>query len=184
MQRPAQTIRTDKLPAARADRWERALAELHRIDARIIARHGRGKGARNDTHHPDPAEANRRAAVAEGEAALWRATAEVLLLDREIWREQARRGAAMGRFSGDHYRALRLLGSYPNGCSERLMVWHGVEVDTMVDLIREGLTRAETIKRLDRGRPTEVARVKITQPGRRALRRAETPTVVRSLHTA
>ena len=86
---PAQTIRTDKLPAARADRWERALAELHRIDARIIARHGRGKGARNDTHHPDPAEANRRAAVAEGEAALWRATAEVLLLDREIWREQA-----------------------------------------------------------------------------------------------
>ena len=53
-----------------------------------------------------------RTAVADGEAALWRATAEVLLLDREIWREHARRGAAMGRFSGDHYRALRLLGSY------------------------------------------------------------------------
>jgi hypothetical protein len=52
------------------------------------------------------------AAVAEGEAALWRATAEVQqLLGREIWREHARRGAAMGRFSGDHYRALRLLGS-------------------------------------------------------------------------
>ena len=45
------------------------------------------------------------------EEGLWRATAEVLLLDREIWREQARRGAAMGRFSGDHYRVLRLLGS-------------------------------------------------------------------------
>ena len=178
MQRPAQTIRTDKLPAARADRWERALAELHRIDARIIARHGR------DTHHPDPAEANRRAAVAEGEAALWRATAEVLLLDREIWREHARRGAAMGRFSGDHYRALRLLGSYPNGCSERLMVWNGVAVETMVDLIRAGLARAERIKRLDRGRPMEVARLKITEVGRRALRRAETPTVVPSLRRA
>ena len=94
--------------AARADRWERALAELHRIDARIAARNGRGNGARNDTHHVGPAEAYRRAAVADGEAALWRATAEVLLLDREIWREHARRGAAMGRFSGDHYRKHRL----------------------------------------------------------------------------
>ena len=130
-----------------------------------------------------PAEAYRRTAVADGEAALWRATAEVLLLDRDIWREHARRGAAMGRFSGDHYRALRLLGSYPNGCSERLMVWHGV-VETMVDLIRAGLARAERIKRLDRGRPLEVARMKITEAGRRALRRAETPTVVPSLKTA
>ena len=80
--------------AAQADRWERALAELHRIDARIVARNGRGNGARNDTHHVGPAEAYRRTAVADGEAALWRATAEVLLLDREIWREHARRGAA------------------------------------------------------------------------------------------
>ena len=112
--------------AARADCWERAPAELHRIDARIVARNSRSNGERNDTHHAGPAEAYRRAAVAEGEVALWRATAEVQLLDREIWREHARRGAAMGRFSGDHYRALRLLGSYPNGCSERLMVWNGV----------------------------------------------------------
>ena len=169
---------------ARADRWERALAESHRIDARIVARNGRGNGARDDTRQVSPAKAYSRAAVAEGEAALWRATAEVLLLDREIWRDHARRGAAMGRFSGDHYRALRLLGSYPNGCSERLMVWHGVAIETMVDLIRAGLTRAETIKRLDRGRPMEVARLKITEAGRRALRRAETPTVVWSLHTA
>ena len=122
--------------------------------------------------------------MAEGEAALWRATAEVLLLDREIWREHARRGAAMGRFSGDHYRALRLLGSYPNGCSERLMAWHGVEVDAMVELIREGLARAETIKHLDRNRPMKVARLKITEAGRRALRRAEMPTVVPSLQRA
>jgi hypothetical protein len=170
--------------AARADRWERALAELHRIDAHIVARNGRGNGTRNAMHHAGPAEAYRRAAVAEGEAALWRATAEVLLLDREIWREHARRGAAMGRFSGDHYRTLRLLGSYPNGCSERLMVWHGVAVETMVDLIRAGLATAETIKRLGRGRPMEVARLKITEVGRRALRRAETPTVVPSLQRA
>jgi hypothetical protein len=122
--------------------------------------------------------------VAEGEAALWRATAEVLLLGREIWHEHARRGAAMGRFSGDHYRALRLLGSYPNGCSERLMVWHAVAVETIVDLIRAGLASAETIKRLDRGRPIEVARLKITEAGRRALRRAETRTLVPLLQRA
>ena len=90
----------------------------------------------------------------------------------------------MGDFSGNHYRALRLLGSYPNGCSERLMLWHGVAVETMVDLIRAGLARAETIKRFDRGRPIEVARLNVTEPGRRALRRAETPTVVPSLQTA
>jgi hypothetical protein len=90
----------------------------------------------------------------------------------------------MGGFSGDHYRALRLLGSYPNGCSERLMVWNGVAVETMVDLIRAALARAETIKRLDRGRPMKVARLKITEAGRRALRRAETPDVVPSLQRA
>jgi hypothetical protein len=90
----------------------------------------------------------------------------------------------MGGFSGDHYRALRLLGSYPNGCSERLVVWHGVGVDTMVDLIRAGLARAETIKHLDRDRPMVVARLKITEAGRRALRRAEMPDVVPSLQSA
>jgi hypothetical protein len=74
----------------------------------------------------------------------------------------------MGGFSGDHYRALRLLGSYPNGCSERLIVWNGVAVDTMVDLIHAGPARAETIRPLVRGRPMEVARMKITEAGRRA----------------
>ena len=77
MQRPAQTIRTVKLPAARADRWERALAELHRIDLRV-ARNGKSGGASNDMHHANLAKAKRRAALAEREAALWRATAEVL----------------------------------------------------------------------------------------------------------
>jgi hypothetical protein len=91
----------------------------------------------------------------------------------------------MGGFSGDHYRALRLLGSYPNGCSERLMVWNGVAVETMVDLIRAGLARAERIKRLDRGRPMEAVRLKITQAGRRArCEGVEMPDVVSSLRRA
>jgi hypothetical protein len=127
------------------------VAELHRIDARIVARNGRGNGVRNDTRHPGSAEASRRAGAAEGEAALWRATAEVRV---PPWAASA--AIITERFAG----------SYPNGCSERLMVWHGVAVQTMVDLIRAGLARAETIKRLDRGRPMEVARLKITEAGR------------------
>jgi hypothetical protein len=126
---------------------------------RVSLRNGNTSGASNDAHHATLAEADRRAALAEQEAALWRATAEVLRLDRDICREQTERGGAMGGFSGDHYRALRLLSSYPNGCNERLMVWNGVAVETMVDLIRAGLARAETIKRLDRGRPMRVARL-------------------------
>ena len=155
-----------------------------RNNARVSLRNGNTDGASSDAHHGTLAEANRRDAVAEGEAALWRATAEVLLMDHDICREQTQRGGAMGGFSGDHYRALRLLSSYPNGCSERLMVWNGVAVETMVDLIRAGLARAETIKRLDRGRPMRVARMKITEAGWQALRRAETPDVVPSLQRA
>ena len=171
--RRAADIRSGKVPAIRHDRWERVVAELHRIYARVSLRNGNTSGASNDAHHATLTEADRRAALAEQEAALWRATAEVLRLDRDICREQKQRGGAMGGFSGDHYRALRLLGSYPNGCSERLMVWNGVSVEMMVDLIRAGQARAETIKRLDRGRPVRVARLKIPEAGRRALRRAD-----------
>ena len=71
-----------------ADRRERTLAALHRIDSCAVVRNGRGSSAGNDTHHADLAEANRRAAVAEREAALWRATAEVLRLDRDMRRER------------------------------------------------------------------------------------------------
>ena len=134
--RRAADIRSGKVPAIRHDRWERVVAELHRIYARVSLRNGNTSGASNDAHHATLTEADRRAALAEQEAALWRATAEVLRLDRAICREQKQRGGAMGGFSGDHYRALRLLSSYPNGCSERLMVWNGVSVETMVDLIR------------------------------------------------
>jgi hypothetical protein len=70
-----------------ADRRERTLAELHRIDSRAVVRNGRGGSASNDTHHADLAEANRRTALAEREAALWRATAAALQLDRDIRRE-------------------------------------------------------------------------------------------------
>jgi hypothetical protein len=123
--RRAADIRADTVVAARADRWERALAELRRIDSRAVAGNGKSDLVSNATHHADLAGANRRAAPAEREAALWRATAEVLRLHRDIRREQAQRTVTR-----DHYGALRLLNSSQNGCSEDLMVRHGFSIDT------------------------------------------------------
>ena len=91
--RRAADLRTRTFIAVRADRWERALAELHRIDSRV-ARNRKSSGASNNTHHGNLAEANRRTALAEREAALWRATAEALRLDRDIRREQVQRALA------------------------------------------------------------------------------------------
>ena len=174
---------SSKVSAARNDRWERALAELRCIYARAIARNGSINGAGDDTHQAGLADANRRAALAEQEAALWRATAEVLRLDRDICREQTQRDAATDRLTSDQYHALQLLGSCENGCSEGLMLLHGVTIDTMVDLIRGGLARA-IIEDMDRGRPIGIARVDITDAGRRALRMAETAEAVPSLRRA
>jgi hypothetical protein len=91
--RRAADLRARTFIAVRADRWERALAELHRNDLRV-ARNGKNGSASDDMHHANLAEANRRAAVAEREAALWHATAEALRLDRDIRREQVQRALA------------------------------------------------------------------------------------------
>ena len=91
--RRAADLRARTFIAVRTDRWERALAELHRNDLRVAGNGKRGS-ASNDMHHANLAEANRRAALAEREAALWRATAEALRLDRDIRREQVQRALA------------------------------------------------------------------------------------------
>jgi hypothetical protein len=52
---------------------------------------------------------------------------------------------------------------------EALLIGYGFAIDLLVDLIRAGLARA-TSERVRAGRETiEVARVKITEAGRRAL---------------
>jgi hypothetical protein len=79
----AADLRARTFIAVRADRWERALAELHRNDLRV-ARNGKSGSASNDIHHANLAEANRRAAP----------TAEALRLDRDIRREQVQRALA------------------------------------------------------------------------------------------
>src|SRR5215813_7752306 len=67
-------------------------------------------------------------------------------------------------------RALELLAASPDGCSEEaIMLAHGFTVDFLVDLIRTGMATARTERVVAGGRAMEVARVRITEVGRRAL---------------
>jgi hypothetical protein len=66
-------------------------------------------------------------------------------------------------------RALELLASCRDGCTEAILLAHGFTVAQMVELVRAGLATA-TAERLVAGRRTlEVARVRITEAGRRML---------------
>ena len=69
----------------------------------------------------------------------------------------------------DRRRAFELLASCPEGCTEAIMLAHGFTIEQMVDLVRAGLASA-TAKRIIAGsREMEVATVRITDAGRRAL---------------
>ena len=67
-------------------------------------------------------------------------------------------------------RALELLaGCDPEGCTEAVMLANGIDVDTMVSIIVEGLVTA-TPQRTRAGREVvEVATLRITDAGRKAL---------------
>jgi hypothetical protein len=70
--------------------------------------------------------------------------------------------------NNDQLRALALLTSCPNGCTEAtLLVEHDHSSETIVGLIHAGLASLQT-KHL--GKPIKSARVKITAKGRLALR--------------
>lgn len=72
----------------------------------------------------------------------------------------------------DRRRALELLASCPDGCSELLLAAHGVPAPLLAELVRDGLA-AELAGRVVAGGDTlNVARVRITEAGRRALAEA------------
>jgi hypothetical protein len=74
----------------------------------------------------------------------------------------------------DRRRALKLLASYLDGCTEGIMLAHGFTVAQMVELVRAGLAGASS-ERVRAGRDiAEVTRVRITDAGRRALEREAT----------
>jgi hypothetical protein len=56
-----------------------------------------------------------------------------------------------------------------DGCTEAIMMAHGFTVEMPVDLVRAGLATAKAERVVAGGRAIEVARVRITEAGRRAL---------------
>jgi len=79
---------------------------------------------------------------------------------------------ARRRFKPDQRRALKLLAVSRNGCTEAVMLAHGFPVPLLVELVRSGLATA-TPERVVAGRRTmEVAVVRITDAGQRALETA------------
>jgi hypothetical protein len=69
----------------------------------------------------------------------------------------------------DRRRALEVLASCRDGCTEAILIAHGFTVPQLVELVRAGLATA-TAERMRAGNKTmEVATVRITEAGRRAL---------------
>jgi hypothetical protein len=66
-------------------------------------------------------------------------------------------------------RALELLASCRDGCTEAIMLAHGFSIDMMVELVNAGLASVTTERMVAGNHRIEVARVRITEAGRRAL---------------
>jgi hypothetical protein len=69
----------------------------------------------------------------------------------------------------DRRRALELLVSCCDGCTEAIMLAHGFTVEQLVELVRAGLASASAERMVAGGRTMEVGRFRITEAGRWAL---------------
>jgi hypothetical protein len=65
--------------------------------------------------------------------------------------------------------ALELLASCRDGCTEAMMLAHGFTIPFMVKLINAGLATASAERVVAGARKMEVATLRITEAGRRAL---------------
>jgi hypothetical protein len=69
-------------------------------------------------------------------------------------------------------RALELLAASPDGVAEGIMIAHGFTIEQMVELVSAGLASASSKRVLAGSHAIEVATVRITDAGRRALKRS------------
>jgi hypothetical protein len=73
----------------------------------------------------------------------------------------------------DRVRVLELLdGCGSEGCAEAILLWHGVTIGQIVELVRAGLASVTAARVAPDNRTIDVARVRITAAGRRMLERA------------
>ena len=66
----------------------------------------------------------------------------------------------------DRRRALELIVSCPDGCTEAIMLAHGFTVGQLDELIRAGFATAQPDRMRAGDRAIEVTRVRITEAGR------------------
>jgi hypothetical protein len=69
----------------------------------------------------------------------------------------------------NRHQALEFLAVCPNGCTEALMVANGFTAELLIELMRTGLASAQAERMVATGKPIELARVRITEEGRRVL---------------
>jgi len=71
-----------------------------------------------------------------------------------------------------HRRVLIVLARTQHGCDVNALLTRGFKIETMGDLVRAGhaTVRVETVE--ERGLPIEIARIRITDAGRKAIRAA------------
>jgi hypothetical protein len=74
-----------------------------------------------------------------------------------------------GYLAASRRRALAVLASSPDGCTEAIMLAHGFTVELLIDLVQEDLASVFSERR-DGRNEVEVIRFKITEAGRQALR--------------
>jgi hypothetical protein len=67
-------------------------------------------------------------------------------------------------------RALELLAASRDGYTEASLLAHGFKIEMLADMISAGLATAKIERMVAGKQPIEVVRVRITEPGRRALR--------------
>ena len=71
--------------------------------------------------------------------------------------------------SAEQRQVLELLAGGPRGCTKGRLLADGFTVDTLVDLVREGLATAHRGTVRVGGRQIRVERYRITDDGRRAI---------------
>jgi len=69
----------------------------------------------------------------------------------------------------DRQRALELLASCRDGCTEAILIAHGFSIEQMVELVQAGLATATAERMMAGKKPMGVTRVRITDAGRQAL---------------
>jgi hypothetical protein len=71
--------------------------------------------------------------------------------------------------TADEHRMLALLAASDDGCTEAILLAHGLALELIDGIVSAGLATAQAERTFAAGRAIEFTRVRITEAGRRAL---------------